>query len=322
MARAIGGFAAGLLALCALGACTDWPPVGTRPVAQSPGSIPADIQPDLATPGAPSDASLSLARYYARVQADLLAQGLLRQDGGGPDTPFGARELTRNFQRIALTDEYHRGAGLTVAPAVPGPVRKWVRPVRVQAEFGASVTAEVQQKATDTLNSYVARLSRVTGHSIRTTRDNANFHVLFMGVDDRSELVSRVLQLAPNVDAGSLSVIRDMPRSIHCLVVAFADSPNSHAYTTAIAVIRAEHPDLMRTTCIHEEVAQGLGLANDSPYARPSIFNDDDEFALLTTHDELLLRILYSPRLTAGMTAQTAEPIIADLAARLSGGPS
>jgi hypothetical protein len=44
-------------------------------------------------------------------------------------------------------------------------------------------------------------------------------------------------------------------------------------------VIRAEHPDLLRLSCLHEEIAQGLGLPNDSPRARPSIFNDDEEFA-------------------------------------------
>ena len=38
----------------------------------------------------------------------------------------------------------------------------------------------------------------------------------------------------------------------------------------------------MRRACVHEEMAQGLGLGNDSETARPSIFNDDEEFALLT----------------------------------------
>jgi len=65
---------------------------------------------------------------------------------------------------------------------------------------------------------------------------------------------------------------------------------------------------------VHEELAQGLGLANDSPAARPSIFNDDDEFALLTSHDEKLLAILYDPRLRAGMDVDTALPVVRILA--------
>ena len=75
----------------------------------------------------------------------------------------------------------------------------------------------------------------------------------------------------------------------------------------------------MRRSCVHEELAQGLGLANDSPYARPSIFNDDDEFALLTAHDEILLRLLYHPDLTPGMTPDQARPIVARILARRDG---
>jgi hypothetical protein len=85
-------------------------------------------------------------------------------------------------------------------------------------------------------------------------------------------------------------------------------------------VIRAEHPDLLRLSCLHEEVAQGLGLANDSPTARPSIFNDDEEFALLTRHDELLLRILYDARLRPGMQSREAAPIARAIAEELVGG--
>ena len=43
-----------------------------------------------------------------------------------------------------------------------------------------------------------------------------------------------------------------------------------------------------------------MGLPNDSPEARPSLFNDDLEFALLTEHDAILLRMLYDPRLRPG----------------------
>ena len=105
------------------------------------------------------------------------------------------------------------------------------------------------------------------------------------------------------------------------MVYAMAEG-NSGAYTRAFAVIRAEHPDLLRLSCLHEELTQGLGLPNDSPRARPSIFNDDEEFAFLTDHDEMLLRILYDPALRPGMTAVDARPIVETLARRMTGGDS
>ena len=46
------------------------------------------------------------------------------------------------------------------------------------------------------------------------------------------------------------------------------------------------------------------------------------EFAFLTDHDELLLRMLYSPELRPGMSASVARPIVESLARRLTGGDS
>ena len=63
-------------------------------------------------------------------------------------------------------------------------------------------------------------------------------------------------------------------------------------------------------SCVHEEMAQAMGLPNDSPEARPSLFNDDLEFALLTEHDAILLRMLYDPRLRPGMTAAEVRPLL------------
>jgi hypothetical protein len=97
-------------------------------------------------------------------------------------------------------------------------------------------------------------------------------------------------------------------------------SGSSGSYVRAAAVVRAEHPDLMRLSCFHEEIAQGLGLANDSPSARPSIFNDDEEFALLTRMDELLLKMLYDPSLRPGMRPDQARATIFSLASRVMGG--
>ena len=57
-----------------------------------------------------------------------------------------------------------------------------------------------------------------------------------------------------------------------------------------------------------------MGLPNDSRTARPSVFNDDSEFALLTRHDELLLGMLYDPALSPGMDEHDARPVIRQLA--------
>lgn len=279
---------------------------------------PAPRSPGPVT-GQPSAQSRALKTYYAQLQADLLTQGLLRADGGGPDTPFTADMLARNFEAIAFFDEYERGAGLRASRSGAGVLRRWKGPVRVAVQFGADVPAQQQSQDLATISNYVARLQRVTGHPISMRGHDANFHVLIMSEDDRATTTARVRQIVPNINPASLQVIQNIPRSIHCLVLAFSDVHADHNYAKAIAIIRAEHPDLLRKSCVHEEIAQGLGLANDSPAARPSIFNDDDEFALLTTHDEMLLKILYDRRLHAGISVQAARPIIRQIAQEVIG---
>nr|WP_281496036.1 DUF2927 domain-containing protein [Marivita sp. S6314] len=294
----------------------DGPP-DTKPQARPDRPTAAAAPPPADTP---SDATLELQRYYARVQQDLLTRGLLRDDGGGVDTPFTDVMLARNFERIALAEEYARGAGLQPSSGALGAIKKWTSPVRIGVTFGATVPDDARSTDLQVLTSYTRRLARVTGHPISFVSGQPNFHVLVMGEDDKDQLRQVLDRIAPGMEPSSRAILTNLPRSIHCLVVAFADTASDNAYRQAIALVRSEHPDFTRRACFHEELAQGLGLANDDQNARPSIFNDDEEFALLTTHDEMLLRILYNPRLTPGMTASQARPIVRSIAQELMGG--
>jgi hypothetical protein len=305
------GLGALVLAL-ALAACD-------MPMPSAP--APAPSRPPAGGTDGPSARSLALAAHYARTERDLRSRGLLRTDGGGPDTPFTDTDLMRNFERIAFFDEYAPGAGLRSSSGEAGGLRKWTQPVRYGIEFGASVPEAQRMADRGLVEGYAERLARATRHRIALVSRAPNFHILVMSEDDRAEGLARVRALAPEIDATTLGVFRDMPRSIHCLVVAFSAKGNPHAYDLAIAWVRAEHPPLMREACFHEEMAQGLGLADDSPRARPSIFNDDEEFALLTTHDEMLLRLLYQPDLTPGMMPDEARPILRRLLDEWQAGP-
>jgi hypothetical protein len=62
-----------------------------------------------------------------------------------------------------------------------------------------------------------------------------------------------------------------------------------------------------------------MGLPNDCDQATPSIFNDNQEYALLTRRDEILLRMLYSSSLASGMTAGEARPLITQIARQHAG---
>lgn len=320
----IRGRGLGLAALLSLAACdivgvddgmATSPAPPTRPdEVAAPVQVPVDLEP--------SDESRALAVHYRRVENDLLARGLLRTDGGGPDTTFTDTMLARNFVRIALFDEFvATDQGLEARPTISR-LRRWEQPVRFTIDYGATIPDAQRTKDSADIRNYVSRLSRVTGHPMSVTGTNPNFHVLMLNEDDRLGYGDRLRALVPGIDERSVRAFLDVPRDTLCLVLAFSRDGGSD-YDQAVAVIRGEHPDLMRLACIHEELAQGLGLANDSPRARPSIFNDDEEFGLLTTHDELLLQMLYDDRLQTGMSAAEAAPIARVIAREImNSGPS
>ncbi|MEM1375671.1 MAG: DUF2927 domain-containing protein [Pseudomonadota bacterium] len=256
--------------------------------------------------------------YYQRLENDQKVRGLMRIDGGTVDAPFNERQLAENFVQIALFDE-HPGAGVGFSQPKAAELRRWAAPVRIALAPGASVPSDVRAQHRAQARAYVARLRQVSGHPMGLVPlGTENFTVFTVDEDERRALGPTLRQRIPGISAVSVRTIIDMPRSVSCLVIAFSEFGTS-TYTDAVAIIRAEHPPASWRSCLHEEVAQGLGLPNDSPRARPSIFNDDEEFALLTGHDELLLSILYDRRLSPGMSADVASPIVRQIAAEKLG---
>lgn len=285
------------------------------------GCAPAPVtyapEPDAAVV-ARSAQSQALVSYYENLQRDLSRRGLLRQDDGR-EMVVTDRILARNFEAIALRDEYTVNGSSFVRRETDSLLRRWEKPVRIKVSFGASVPQATRNADEAYVTNYAARLQNATTHSISVTDRNPNYLVLIIGQDDHDaairEMASFIPGLSPDIAASYLAI----PRSLLCLVYGFSDGSGSSSYDRAIAIIRAEHPTVLRQSCLQEEIAQGLGLANDSPHARPSIFNDDEEFAFLTAHDQKLLRILYDPRLRTGMSADQARPIVQQIASELSG---
>lgn len=280
----------------------------------APPTVPAGRAAPQPTAPLVSPESQELRAHYAQVEARLRSRDLLRTDGGGVDTPFTSDMLARNFKRIALHEEFSSVGGQFMARETASKLRRWEIPVRVSVEFRGVIPEAQRQADRRSVTSFVNRLSRVTDHPIAvTTTATPNFHVFIVDELARRGLADRLREIIPSISPAAISAVTDLPRSSYCLVFAW-DPDDDGSYAKAVAVIRAEHPTLLRQSCIHEEIAQGLGLSNDNPSVRPSVFNDDEEFGLLTRHDEQLLGILYDPRLRPGMMADQAMPIVTKIA--------
>lgn len=270
-----------------------------------------------ATTAANTPASRNMRDYLVNIEDTLIRRGLLRTDDGR-DIPLTPEMLTRNFIQIALHDEYLRKDGRLIQQQTPAPLRRWQEPVQIQIVFGDSVEQGQRSRDRADVSALAGRLAAASQHPVGVTGARGNFVVLFLSEDERRAIGPRLTSLVPGIPPSDVAALQDLSPQNYCTVFAYSRGAQQ-TYAQAVALIRAEAPARLRRSCIHEEIAQGLGLANDSNKARPTIFNDDEEFALLTHQDELLLRILYDPRLRPGMTVTEAEPIVLQISRELLG---
>ncbi|MEM1383729.1 MAG: DUF2927 domain-containing protein [Pseudomonadota bacterium] len=255
------------------------------------------------------------AAEYAQYTETLIALGDLRTETAPSDAPFTNADLIRNFSRIALRHEVDIEQIGSDANAAPNPLQRWEAPIRYRL-FGAGVTMEDVAETASFLN----RLAHLTGLEIEPATEDVNLMILVTDRTEREQFSRALRQLNPGL-GDSFDAWRQS-RAVVCMATNLfsRDAPDEIVF--GMVVIGSEVTGLLRQSCLHEEITQALGLGNDHPEVRPSIFNDDEEFALLTEHDEWLLRILYDRRLEIGMTDEEALPLVRQIVSDIRPGPS
>ncbi len=257
----------------------------------------------------------SLKTFYSSVENQLVASGRMRRDIAPPDAPYTTADLVRDFEHVALFDEYTDVEGRFVHKEAPAMLRRWDKPVRVAVMTGGAAAPEDSARDRANVAAFTQRLGQLTGVDMGMSAGaDVNFLVLFMTSEERTTFAEQVSSRFPNFAPAVISALRDTPLDTFCTTYAFSKPENPATYSAVIILIRAEHPPFTRLSCVNEEMAQAMGLPNDSPESRPSLFNDSLEFALLTEHDAILLRMLYDPRLRPGMTADEARPLLPAIA--------
>lgn len=251
-----------------------------------------------------------LALLYAAIEERYIQDQKFRTDYDPPDAPLNAEVLSRNFITVAQRSETQTDRTSVLVEGRSIPLSRWNKPVQVW-----SVGTSQQDK--DHLESLQERLSFLTGIPVTTASnaDEANIYMLVAGPRERRSLMHTLDELGRTDQAPMLTAwpkLAEYP----CIARVFVD-PKKSTVEWALIFIKAELSGAFRRSCLTEELTQSLGLFNDSPDVRPSIFNDDAEFIELTRHDEYLLQILYDPRLEPGMTRETAEPIAREIAEEL-----
>ena len=250
-------------------------------------------------------------RHYADTLSN---DGKLRTERAPQDASFTNSRLAENFERIALNREYRREDDQLIEETTPTRLSRWEKPIRYRVIGEAATGADIGEYA-----SFAQKLAGLTGLEIEATEDEPNLTILILGPEERRTFV-RQLQESGLAERMPLVVEWADDISYPCVGQVGYEDSDTGQIVGAMIVIKGELEGVLRSSCIHEELTQTLGLMNDDPDVRPSIFNDDQEFALLTEHDELLLRILYDRRLRAGMQADEARPLLPQIIADIRPG--
>jgi len=253
-----------------------------------------------------------LNKFYSAAEAQIRASGGMRTDYAPVDAPFTKADLARNFMRIALYDEYQTVDGRYVASESPSNLRRFDQPVIVDVVNGASTPTAIAEQNLTLVAQYTRRLAGITGYDIRlaTEAERANMVVFFLSREEQPTMSRQLGRYVGAVPFEVQDVFANSSNDLLCGAFSLSQRRNPDSYRSSVILIKSEHSAAQRAACVHEEMAQALGLTNDSRAARPSIFNDDEEFARLTRHDELLLRILYDPRLHSGLSAAEVGPLL------------
>lgn len=264
---------------------------------------------------------------YRKLERWYREDGMMRTERAPEDAPIDAKMLALNFEVVAFNSEYAPGEKLDDT-RTPAPLTRWTGPLRWRVEGDGATEADREE-----MRRLTARVAALTGLEAPEADPRApGFGATGDNIEEGLEPPRITLfVLGP---LGRDMVRRQIEKQTHSspVVRAWTQRPeypcvgvilqrggrgDEDGPRAALIFIKSELEGLFRQSCLHEEFVQALGLTNDGHEVRPSIFNDDQEFALLTEHDELLLRILYDERLRPGMTAEEGMPIVRRIAAEL-----
>ena len=209
------------------------------------------------------------------------------------------QQILRNFDRIAFGNEY---TGEKFSR-----VRKWAEPIRlgIQGKYHPNhFETNVRQYAQD--------LQKITGYPVSLYYSYKMQKEGRLARDFNKKKVNVILYYLPKRDIAkniaqyydnSSAAVDKMVRSSTCFAKYFR---RRNEIRVAIVVFPDHLPRDIIRACVVEELAQIMGLANDSDQVNPSIFNDSSLHRELTDHDKTLLKILYDPRITFNMRRRDA----------------
>lgn len=251
---------------------------------------------------------LSDTEVWKAYEKSLIAKGKLKTERAPIEAPYSNENLIRAFREIMFFDEFIRDEDSYRSGRAERLLEKRTGPVHYSL-WGQGVTERDRADLTD----IATRVQRATGLTLIETARSSDIEVLMLNREERLSLAMKVRL------AGALAMANDLENDLEGLVCAayYFESEDAPELVDYTIIIPDELSGILRKSCIEEEFGQAFGPSADYDGARPSIFNDDEEYAFFTEHDAWLFRILYDPRLKDGMDLETAMPIVRQIVGEL-----
>ncbi|TYC67736.1 DUF2927 domain-containing protein [Stappia sp. BW2] len=200
---------------------------------------------------------------------------------------FSTEELLAGFEKTVFGLEYRSWSWR------PYLVKKFTKPVLFYVH---NLSA---RDRTQTVHRFIREIGkRVGGITTKVTNDPAaaNFEVY---VVDRAQYEPVVKKDIYKNDRARVPG--------RCLVRVVS---GRNGIKRSAAVIVSDEGEFLFKRCLVEELLQGLGPMNDDEQLTHSVFNDSSRHSRFTVFDQIILNMLYDPRIKPGMSMQQTRPIL------------
>lgn len=200
---------------------------------------------------------------------------------------FTTEELLYGFEKTVFGLEYRSWSWR------PYLVKKFTRPVLFQIHNLSS------RDRTKTVQQFVHEIDkRVDGLKTAIARDpaEANFEVYVVDRDQYERVVKTEIYKSERANVPGRCLVR---------VVS-----GRNGIKRSAAVIVSDEGEFLFKRCLVEEVLQGLGPMNDDEDLTHSVFNDSSRHSRFTVFDQLILNMLYDPRIKPGMSQKQTQSVL------------
>jgi len=197
--------------------------------------------------------------------------------------------IKRDFIRVVMSAEYGGNSKFGRS------VKKYDSTVRV------AIINHSKLDRRHTIKNFVQSLStKIAGLKTSVVSDakQANFRIHVVDKDQYADVIRN-------------KIYNDPKKRVRgkCFVRVLASLDTDSIGSTDV-VIRSDDGERLFQRCMVEEILQGLGPLADEGDKNFSIFNSASQHSSFTVHDQVLMNILYDPRIKPGMSKSQVAKIL------------